>query len=96
MRTDKADASRKNPAYLRWCGIRRTVSVKVDQVRNRKQRGSRGGRPQKRDPEDGKARRGGEYGIARIARHRAVATGGTAEFVACEATAFAAAINDWL
>lgn len=52
VRADKAYASRKNRAYLRRRGIRCTVPDKADQVRNRKKRGSRGGRPPTFDAED--------------------------------------------
>ncbi|WP_308312638.1 transposase [Streptomyces sp. ISL-11] len=45
VRPDKAYASRKNRACLRRRGIRGTVPDKVDQARNRKKRGSHGGRP---------------------------------------------------
>lgn len=41
---DKAYASRKNRAYLRRRGIRFTIPDKTDRARNRKKRGSRGGR----------------------------------------------------
>lgn len=47
MRAYKAYASRKNRVYLRRRGIRCTIPDKVDQARNRKKLGSRGGRPPK-------------------------------------------------
>lgn len=62
VRADKAYASRKNRAYLRRRGIRCTIPDKADQARNRKKRGSRGGRPPKFDPEDYKARHAVECG----------------------------------
>jgi hypothetical protein len=55
VRADKAYAFRKNRSYLRRRGIRCTIPDKADQVRNRKKRGSSGGRPPKFDPEDYKA-----------------------------------------
>ncbi|WP_263399645.1 transposase [Saccharopolyspora pogona] len=41
---DKAYGSRANRAYLRRRGIRCTIPEKADQIRHRKNRGSRGGR----------------------------------------------------
>ncbi|MFY4722799.1 IS5 family transposase [Streptomyces sp. LaBMicrA B280] len=86
---DKAYASRKNRAYLRRRGIRCTIPDKVDQARNRKKLGSRGGRPPKFDAEDYKARHA-------VKRHRAVATRYDKLAVRYEATVLVAAIGEWL
>jgi hypothetical protein len=57
VRADKAYDSRSNRSYLHRRGIKATIPVPADRVRNRLKRGSRGGRPSGIVARDGAFRR---------------------------------------
>ena len=71
---DKAYSSKAIRSHLRRRGIHATIPEPADQIKNRRRRGSRGGRPPAFDPAAYKQRNVVERAINKLRQHRAVAT----------------------
>jgi len=93
---DKAYSSAAIRGHLRGRGIRAAIPEPADQVRNRLNRGSRGGRPPAFDAVAYKQRNVVERAFGQLRRHRAVATRyGKRDYV-WRGTVDVASIRIWL
>jgi putative transposase len=71
---DKAYSAAAHRAHLRKRNVKTVIPERSDQVRNRKKRGRRGGRPPAFDADAYKGRNVVERGFARLKQWRGIAT----------------------
>jgi transposase len=93
---DKAYSSAAIRGHLRGRGIRATIPEPADQVRNRLNRGSRGGRPPAFDAIAYKQRNVVERAFGQLRQHRAVATRYDKRDYVWRGTVDVASIRIWL
>ncbi len=93
---DKAYSSSAIRSHLRRRRIKATVPEPADQIRGRRRRGSRGGRPPAFDPVAYKQRNTVERTFNRLRQHRAVATRYDKRDFVYRGSVDVAAIRIWL
>jgi transposase len=93
---DKAYSSRKIRSHLRRRGIRATIAEPGDQARNRRRRGSRGGRPPVFDTEAYKDRNTVERAFNKLRAYRGVAMRTDKREFVYNGTVDVASIHIWL
>jgi len=93
---DKAYSSKAHRAYLRRRGIRAVIPERADEVKNRKKRGRRGGRPPVFDPQQYKDRNSVERAFNLLKQNRAVATRYDKRDYVWRGSVDVAAIRIWL
>ena len=93
---DKAYSSSAIRAHLRRRGIKATIPEPADQARNRRRRGSQGGRPPAFDATAYKQRNTVERAFGNLRQHRAVATRYDKRDYTWRGTVDIASIRIWL
>jgi transposase len=93
---DKAFSNKAIRGYLRRRGITATIPEPADQIKHRRDRGSRGGRPPAFDTERYKKRTVVERCNNKLKQHRAVATRYDKREYMYQATVDVASIRIWL
>ena len=93
---DKAYSSSAIRSGLRHRGIKATIPERADQIRTRRRRGSRGGRPPAFDSAAYKQRNTVERAFCQLRQHRAVATRYDKRDFVWRGTVDAASIRIWL
>ena len=92
---DLADTAYTSRAYLRQRHLHVVTPKRADEIRNRKNRGSRGGHPPGFDPQVYKRRNSVERAINRLKQNRAVATRYDKHDYIWHGTVDIAAIRTW-
>lgn len=93
---DKAYSGKANRDYLRRHQIQTVIPERADEIRNRKKRGRRGGRPPQFDADAYKDRNTVERAINKLKQNRAVATRYDKRDYVWRGTVDVAAIRLWL
>ena len=93
---DKAYSSKAIRSHLRRRNIKATIPEPADQIKHRRGRGRRGGRPPAFDREQYKRRNAVERAFAKLRQHRAVATRYDKRDFVYRGTVDVASIRIWL